>query len=122
MQFPHLLLGVFALFVYVGIETLPMASIIDFARATFGDVHNLESYSKFVTMGLVAGYMFGVIAIPRFVSQQKALIALPFLGITSSLLLIYLPAKFAFFAIAVGQFLQLTHVACHLAPGHERPG
>ena len=37
-QFPHLLLGVFALFLYVGIETLPMASIIDFAQATFGDV------------------------------------------------------------------------------------
>jgi len=35
MQFPHLLLGVVALFVYVGIETLPMASIIDFARTTF---------------------------------------------------------------------------------------
>ena len=42
MQFPHLLLGVFALFVYVGIETLPMASSIDFARATFGDVPNLQ--------------------------------------------------------------------------------
>jgi len=43
LQFPHLVLGVVALFLYVGIETLPMASIIDFARTTFGDVDNLES-------------------------------------------------------------------------------
>jgi glucose/galactose transporter len=104
LQFPHLLLGVFALFVYVGIETLPMASIIDFARATFGDVANLEGYSKFVTLGLVAGYIFGVLAIPRFISQQKALIAFAVLGIGATLLLIYLPAQFAFYALLLASF------------------
>ena len=103
-QFPHLLMGVFALFVYVGIETLPMASIIDFARATFGDVPNLQNYSKFVTLGLVAGYIFGVIAIPRFISQQKALISFSFLGIGSSMLLIYLPAQYAFYALLLISF------------------
>jgi len=103
-QFPHLLLGVFALFVYVGIETLPMASIIDFARATFGDAPNLQGYSKFVTLGLVAGYIFGVIAIPRFVSQQKALISFSFIGITATLLLIYLPAQYAFYALLLASF------------------
>lgn len=103
-QFPHLLLGVFTLFLYVGIETLPMASIIDFARATFGDVPNLEGYSKFVTIGLVAGYIFGVIAIPRFVSQQKALIAFAILGVGSTLLLIYLPAQYAFYALLLASF------------------
>jgi glucose/galactose transporter len=103
-QFPHLLMGVFALFVYVGIETLPMASIIDFAKATFGDVPNLQNYSKFVTIGLVAGYIFGVIAIPRFISQQKALISFAILGIGASLLLIYLPAKFAFYALLFASF------------------
>ena len=104
LQFPHLMLGVFALFVYVGIETLPMASIIDFARATFGDVPNLEGYSKFVTLGLVAGYIFGVVAIPRFISQQKALVSFAILGILASLLLIYLPARFAFYALLLASF------------------
>jgi fucose permease len=104
MQFPHLLLGVVALFFYVGIETLPMASIIDFARTTFGDVDNLQSYAKYVTMGLVAGYIFGVIAIPRFVSQTRALISFAVLGIISTLLLIYLPAKYAFFALLLASF------------------
>ncbi len=103
-QFPHLLLGVFTLFLYVGIETLPMASIIDFARATFGDAPNLENYSRFVTLGLVAGYIFGVIAIPRFVSQQKALISFAILGVFSSLLLIYLPAQYAFYALLFASF------------------
>jgi glucose/galactose transporter len=104
LQFPHLLLGVLALFVYVGIETLPMASIIDFARATFGEVDNLESYAKFVTLGLVAGYVFGVIAIPRFISQTRALISFAVLGIISTLLLIYLPPRFAFYALLLASF------------------
>jgi FHS family L-fucose permease-like MFS transporter len=104
LQFPHLILGVLALFLYVGIETLPMASIIDFARATFGDAPNLENYSRFVTIGLVVGYVFGVIAIPRFISQQRALIAFAILGVGSSLLLIYLPAQYAFYALLLASF------------------
>lgn len=104
LQFPHLMLGVLALFLYVGIETLPMASIIDFARATFGDVDNLESYAKFVTLGLVAGYLFGVVAIPRFVSQTRALISFAVLGVISTLLLIYLPPRYAFFALLLASF------------------
>jgi len=104
LQFPHLILGVLALFLYVGIETLPMASIIDFAKATFGDAPNLENYSRFVTIGLVAGYVFGVIAIPRFVTQQRALIAFAILGVGSTLLLIYLPAQYAFYALLLASF------------------
>lgn len=104
LQFPHLILGVVALFFYVGIETLPMASIIDFARATFGEVDNLESYSKFVTVGLVAGYLFGVIAIPRFITQTRALISFSVLGVLSTLLLIYLPPRYAFYALLLASF------------------
>jgi FHS family L-fucose permease-like MFS transporter len=104
LQFPHLMLGVVALFLYVGIETLPMASIIDFARATFGEVDNLESYAKFVTLGLVAGYLFGVAAIPRFISQTRALISFAVLGVISTLLLVYLPPRFAFYALLLASF------------------
>jgi MFS transporter, FHS family, L-fucose permease len=103
-EFPHLMLGVLALFVYVGIETLPMVSIIDFAKASFGDVPNLERYSKFVPIGLVAGYLFGVAAIPKFISQTKALILFSFIGITSSLFLVLLPAHYVFYTIVLVSF------------------
>jgi fucose permease len=45
-----------------------------------------------------------VIAIPRFISQQKALISFSFLGIGSSMLLIYLPAEYAFYALLLISF------------------
>lgn len=104
MQFPHLLLGVVALFLYVGIETLPMASIIGFAKASFGDAANLESFALLVTAGMVVGYVFGVIAIPRFISQQKMLVVFSILGISATLLLIFLPTSIAFYAILLAAF------------------
>jgi FHS family L-fucose permease-like MFS transporter len=103
-EFPHLMLGVVALFVYVGIETLPMVSIIDFAKTSFGNVPNLQGYSIFVPIGLVAGYLFGVAAIPKLISQTKALVLFTFIGIASSLLLVLLPAQYAFYALILTSF------------------
>jgi fucose permease len=97
-------LGVLALFIYVGIEILPMVSIINFARATFGDAPNLEGYSKWVTIGLVAGYLFEVIAIPKTIFQKKALVLFSFIGIASSILLITMPSKLAFYALILVNF------------------
>lgn len=103
-QFPHLLLGVVAVFLYIGIEILPMASIIDFARVTFGDVPNLENYSKYVTIGLVAGYLFGVVAIPKFISQKRALVVFSVLGVVSTLMLVFVPATWAFYCLLLVSF------------------
>ena len=93
-QYPHLLLGVLALFLYVGIETLPMVSVIGYSKAIFGEtVENLDQVSIYVPLGLIIGYLFGLIAIPKYMSQTRALIAFSFMGILSSLLLIFLPSK-----------------------------
>jgi Fucose permease len=100
LQFPHLLMGVVALFLYVGIETLPMVSIIGYAKSVFGDVAGLESFSKYVTIGLVIGYLFGVALIPRVISQTKALKLFAIIGIVSSLLLIYLPGEKGVYCMA----------------------
>ncbi|MEN8228795.1 MAG: glucose/galactose MFS transporter [Bacteroidota bacterium] len=97
LQFPHLILGVVALFLYVGFETLALASVIDFAKAALGEVENLASYGKYVPIGMMVGYIFGVIAIPRLLSQTKALISFSILGILSALLLIYLPSNYAIY-------------------------
>ncbi|MEN8229901.1 MAG: MFS transporter [Bacteroidota bacterium] len=104
LQFPHLLLGVAALFATCGIEGLPLITIIDFGRSTFGEVDNLESFTKFVTLGMVAGYLFGVIAMPRLISQSKALYLFSVLGILSSIILIFLPPKIAFYGLILTSF------------------
>ena len=104
-QFPHLLLGVVALFIYVGVETLPMVSIIGFAKAIFGDTaQNLDSFAIYVPLGLVIGYIFGVLMIPNFISQTAALRLFSWLGIVSVLLMIYLPGEYGIYCMALVGF------------------
>jgi MFS transporter, FHS family, L-fucose permease len=103
-QMPHLLLGALALFFYVGVETLPMASIIGFAKAVFGEnVSNPEGYAKYVPIGMFVGYVFGVLTIPRILSQTKALQLFTLIGLLASLCVILLPGEMAVFGlIAIG--------------------
>jgi glucose/galactose transporter len=103
-QFPHLIMGAIAIFFYVGVEALPMVSIIDFAKITFGEVANPAEYSKYVTIGLVLGYIFGVIAVPKYISQTKILILFTLLGIVSTILLIYLPSNLVFYTLILVSF------------------
>lgn len=103
LQFPHLLLGVLALFVYVGVETLPMASMLDFAKSVFPTA-DLTAFSKYVPIGLIIGYVFGVLTIPRLLSQTTALKLVSFIGIIASLALIFLPGIFGVYCLAVVGF------------------
>lgn len=103
-QMPHLLLGALALFFYVGVETLPMASIIGFAKSVFGEnMANPEGYAKYVPIGMFVGYVFGVLTIPRILSQTKALQLFTLIGLVASLCVILLPGEMAIFGlIAIG--------------------
>jgi glucose/galactose transporter len=103
-QMPHLLLGVLALFFYVGVETLPMASIIGFAKAVFGEnVVNPEGYAKYVPIGMFVGYVFGVLMIPRIISQTNALKLFAIIGLVASLCVIFLPGEMGIYSlIAIG--------------------
>ncbi len=103
-QMPHLLLGVIALFSYVGVETLPMASIIGFAKAIFGEgVANPEGYAKYVPIGMFVGYVFGVLMIPKIISQTNALRLFAVIGLVASFCVIFLPGEIGIYClIAVG--------------------
>jgi glucose/galactose transporter len=72
LQFPQLVLGSLALFAYVGVEVIAGDTIglygHELAVANFGV---LTSYTM---MCMVIGYLIGVAAIPRYLSQQRALL------------------------------------------------
>jgi glucose/galactose transporter len=101
MQFPHLLLGVLTLFVYVGVETLPMASMIDFARSVFPDQTDFTSFSKYVPIGLVLGYICGLALIPKVISQTTALKIVSLIGIVGSILLVFAPGNMAIYCLGL---------------------
>ncbi len=103
-QMPHLLLGVLAIFFYVGVEVLPMVSIIGFAKSVFGEgVVNPEGYAKYVPIGMFVGYIFGVLMIPKTISQTIALRMFAIIGIVAAFCVIFLPGEIAVYClVAIG--------------------
>ncbi len=80
---PNLALGVVALFLYVAVEVIAGDTIGAFALAL-----GVENYSVMTsyTMGcMVLGYVLGIALIPRFISQQRALMVSAILGLLLSL-------------------------------------
>jgi glucose/galactose transporter len=72
-QFPHLLLGVLTLFLYVGVEVIAGDTIIN-----YGASQGIRlSAARFFTSGtlccMLAGYLLGILLIPKYLSQVKAL-------------------------------------------------
>ncbi|MBF0647915.1 MFS transporter [Dysgonomonas sp. GY75] len=101
-RYPHLIMGIAALFLYVGVETLPMTSIIGYAKAAFGgDIANPEKYALYVPLGMFAGYISGVILIPKILSQAAALRIFAIIGIIGSATLILLPADMGIYAFSL---------------------
>jgi fucose permease len=95
-QFPHLILGAVALFIYAGVETLPMASAIDFARAI--DLDNPAQYSGIVSAGLVIGYIMSIFLL-QVIHQTKALILFTLIALLVSCCIILLPAEKAIYCL-----------------------
>ncbi|MDD3723578.1 MAG: glucose/galactose MFS transporter [Lutibacter sp.] len=98
LQFPHLLLGVLLLFLYVGVETITLASPVDFAN-TIG-LENPQIYTSYTVIAMVIGYILGVILIPKIISQHQALIICASLGVLFSFLAVLVPAEIAIYFIA----------------------
>ena len=86
-DFPHLILGAIALFFYVGVEVIAGDSIGLYAQS-LGVQHAtaLTSY----TMGfMVLGYLVGIVAIPKILSQKNALVMSALFGIVFTLGIVY---------------------------------
>jgi len=72
-QFPHLLLGVLTLFFYVGAEVIAGDTIIN-----YGSTQGIAlGTAKFFTTGtlifMLVGYGVGILCIPKYLSQEKAM-------------------------------------------------
>lgn len=83
-QFPHLWLGVLALFLYVGVEVIAGDTIISYGIALNIPVEQAKFFTLYTLIAMVVTYALGVILIPKFISQAFALKASAILGVIFS--------------------------------------
>lgn len=87
-QFPHLWLGVLALFVYVGAEVIAGDTIIAYGISLGFTGEEAKYFTTYTLMAMVATYALGVFLIPKYIKQKTALIASAILGIIFSTLIL----------------------------------
>lgn len=73
-QFPNLVLGVVALFCYVGAEVIAGDTIINYGKALGFPNDEAKDFTTYTLYGLLAGYILGIVLIPKVISQHKALL------------------------------------------------
>jgi FHS family L-fucose permease-like MFS transporter len=78
------LLGVVTLFLYVGAEVLAGDSIIKYGASQQIALSTAKFFTSFTLGAMVAGYIIGIICIPKYITQQKALVICAILGLILS--------------------------------------
>ncbi|GAB3338428.1 sugar MFS transporter [Larkinella ripae] len=73
-QHANLVLGVIAIFCYVGVEVISGDTIINYGTSIGFSNNEAKYFTAYTLYGMLGGYILGIVLIPRFVSQQKSLL------------------------------------------------
>ena len=84
-QFPHLLLGVFTIFLYTGVEVIAGNTIISYGVFLDIPIATAKFFSSFTIFAMLVGYVIGIITIPKYLTQKNALIISAILGLLFAL-------------------------------------
>jgi glucose/galactose transporter len=86
LAFPHLLLGVLCLFLYVGAEVMAGDAIGAYGREMGMPLDETKYFTTFTLFAMLLGYVIGIFTIPKYLTQQKALAISAVSGIVFSIL------------------------------------
>ena len=82
----HLILGAIAIFCGVGVEVLAVDSIINYAQFTGLSFRDAKYFATYTLLFMIISYVIGIVAIPKFISQRKALLLSALMGIALTIL------------------------------------
>ena len=83
---PTLWFGVIAMFLYVGVEVLAGDAIGTYASGFHIPLNICSLFTSATLVCMLCGYLAGLICVPRFLSQERALLLSCFAGSTLSIL------------------------------------
>lgn len=73
VQFPYLILGAVAMFFHAGSQVISIDTIINYAGTMDLDLNQAKSFPSYTMSCTLIGYCLGILLIPRFLSQKRAL-------------------------------------------------
>ncbi len=85
LQFPHLLLGALCIFLYVGAEVMAGDAIGTYGKGFSIPSDETKYFTSLTLGGMLLGYLIGLATIPKFLSQQKALVISALTGLVFTL-------------------------------------
>lgn len=88
-QFPHVVLGAFTLFLYVGVEVMAGDTVISYGATKGIDLVDAKIFTTYTMIAMLVGYVIGIFAIPKYISQARALQVSAVLGVVLSLVAIF---------------------------------
>lgn len=83
--YPNLVFGLIAFFLYVGVEVIAGDTIINYGVSQGFDKDVAKIFTTYTLYGMLVGYIVGILFIPKYLSQQKALNYSAILGIVFSI-------------------------------------
>ncbi len=87
-QYPNLVLGVLAIFCCVGVEVIAGDTIGGYGTTQGIALSEAKNFTSFTLSAMVVGYIIGILAIPKYISQSKALSISAVLGILFAIMAI----------------------------------
>lgn len=89
VQFPHLMLGVLTLFLYVGVEVMAGDTVISYGKSEGIALATAKYFTTYTLIGMILGYIVGILCIPKYFTQQTALKVCAILGLVLSVAAIF---------------------------------
>jgi glucose/galactose transporter len=88
-QFPHLILGFVAIFLYVGAEVIAGDTIILYGQSQGIALADARVFTSYTLFAMVIGYILGIATIPKFIKQENALGISAIIGLIFSVIAVY---------------------------------
>lgn len=89
LHYPHLVFGVLALFVYTGVEVVAANSIIGYGTYLDIPMATAKFFTSFTLIGMLTGFLVGIVCIPKYISQRTGLKISATLGVLFGLSAIF---------------------------------
>jgi len=92
-HFPHMIIGAIALFFYVGVEVIAGDTIIRYGQSLNIDMSSAKYFTSLTMLGMIIGYVMGILLIPKALSQVNALRISALLGIIFTIGAVFTPVS-----------------------------